>query len=62
MKILDANDPFFAPLWRRWVTVLVPTASGALDLASGNPGWGILFVAIGAYAYWELIHKGPASS
>jgi hypothetical protein len=62
MKFLDPNHPFFAPVWRRWATAIVPLAWGALELAWGNPGWAILFLGAGAYAFWMLILKGPDAS
>lgn len=61
-KFLDANHPFFAPVWRRWVTTLFPLVWGAVEFWNDSPGWGILFVAAGAYAGYELIFKGPSSS
>ena len=61
-RALDANHPFFAPVWRRWATVISPLIWGGLELYLNNPGWAVLFGAAGAWAYWELIHKGPTSS
>ena len=61
-KFLDANHPFFAPVWRRWVTTFFPLLWGGVEFWNGSPGWGILFVAAGAYAGYELIFKGPSSS
>lgn len=62
MKFLDANHPFFAPVWRRWVTVLFPLVWGGVEFWFDSPGWGVLFVAAGLYAGYELIFKGPAHS
>lgn len=62
MKILDANDPFFKPVWRRWVTAVLPLVWGGVEIVLGNPGWGILFVAAGGYALWALILKGPSDN
>lgn len=56
-KLLDANDPFFAPMWRRWATVLFPLFWGAVELYNDSPGWAVLFLALAAYAFWELILK-----
>lgn len=61
MKLLDPNHPFFAPVWRRWVTCLAPLAWGAAELAMGNPGWGLMFVAAGVYAGYILLIQGPSS-
>lgn len=60
-RFLDADHPFFRPAWRRWVTALVPLGWGAVELATGSPGWAVMFGAVGAYALWVLIIKGPAS-
>jgi hypothetical protein len=61
MKIIDPDHPFFAPLWRRWATVLFALFWGAVELSMGSPAWAVLFGAAGAYAYYMLIFKGPGS-
>ncbi len=59
-KLLDPNDPFFAPPWRRWAAALIPLAWAAVELFSfGQPFWAILFAAAGLWAFWVLIVKGP---
>jgi hypothetical protein len=58
MKFLDPNDPFFARAWVRWVTVLVPVGWGLMEFFwLGSPFWGILFLAAGAYAGWQLFYN-----
>ena len=57
MKILDPNDPFFAKPWVRWVTCVLPMLWGLVEFYFNSPGWGILFVAAGAYAFYMLIIK-----
>ncbi len=59
MKLLDPNDPFFRRPAIRWGTVILPSVMGAAEFVWGGPGWGILFAAAGAYAFWMLIIKGP---
>lgn len=59
-KMLDADHPFFAPVWRRWVTVVLPLFWAGAEFYMGSPGWAVLFAAAGVWAYWELIHKGPS--
>lgn len=59
MKLLDPNDPFFRKPATRWVTVLVPLAMAALEMSMGSPGWAMLFLATGVFAFWVLIVKGP---
>ncbi len=58
-KLLDANDPFFAPVWRRWATCVLPGAWGVAEFWFSEPFWGIIFVAAGVYAFYQLILKGP---
>jgi hypothetical protein len=52
--MLDPHDPFFAKAWVRWATVLVPLAMGALEFWNASPGWGVLFIAMAAFAFWQL--------
>jgi len=61
MALLDPNDPFFQPRWRRWATVLLPSVWALVEVWNGNPGWAIIFGAAGAYALYQLILKGPAT-
>lgn len=56
-KFLDRDDPFFAAPWRRWATTLLPLGWGLFEMWLEQPFWGILFIAAGAYAGWELILK-----
>lgn len=57
--LLDANHPFFAPVWRRWVTAIFPVVWAGVEFYAGNSGWAVIFAAAGVWAYWELIYKGP---
>jgi hypothetical protein len=59
VKFLDPNHPMFRRPVTRWLTALLPLAWGAVEFVLGNPGWGVLFVAAGGYAFWILIVKGP---
>ena len=52
--ILDPNDPFFAKAWVRWATVLVPAGMAGVEFWNGSPGWGVLFAAMAAFAFWQL--------
>jgi hypothetical protein len=60
-KLIDADHPFFKPVWRRWVTAGFPLIWALVELATGNTGWALLFGAAGAYAFWALILKGPST-
>jgi hypothetical protein len=55
MKFLDPHHPFFKPLWRRILSVLLPMGWGGVELYNGSTGWAILFLAAGAYAAYELL-------
>lgn len=59
MQFLDADHPFFKPVWRRWATALIPLGWAGFEGATGNFGWAILFGGAGAYAFWVLIIRGP---
>jgi hypothetical protein len=60
-KFLDADHPFFRPVWRRWATALVPLCWAVAEISMGNTGWAAAFGAVGAYAFWVLIVKGPTA-
>lgn len=53
-KLLDRNDPFFRRTWVRWLTVILPFLWGGVEFWNSQPFWGLLFIAAGAYAAWEL--------
>jgi hypothetical protein len=60
-KFLDPDHPFFKPAWRRWLTALFPLAWAIVEIATGNALWAVLFGAVGIYAFWVLIVKGPSA-
>jgi hypothetical protein len=39
------------------LTAVLPILWGGVELATGNPGWALIFAGAGAYAGWELIVK-----
>ena len=51
---LDANHPMFAKTWVRVLTTVLPLAWGAFEFWHGEPMWGLMFGAAGAYAGWKL--------
>jgi hypothetical protein len=52
---IDPAHPFFASKLRRHLTVWPALAWGLFEFANNQPFWGVLFVAISAYAFWVLI-------
>ena len=62
MKLVDADHPFFAPLWRRIAIVAITLAWALFEFAAGSPIWGMVFSAIGLYcAYVFFIDFEPKS-
>ncbi len=59
-KFLDADHPFFAKAWVRWLTIAICAGMAVLEFSNGNPGWGGLFAAGGAWAFYVLIYLGPS--
>lgn len=58
-KILDPNHPFFANAFVRWLTALIPLAWAVVEFVNDSPLWGLAFTAVGAFAFWVLIVRGP---
>ncbi len=56
-KLLDRNDPFFRRAWVRWITAILPLLWGLVEFWHHEPFWGVLFVAAGAYAAYELLFR-----
>lgn len=61
-KFLDPDHPFFAPVWRRWASGLIPLCWGAFEFWNQSPFWGIMFIAAGVYALYMLVFIGPSGS
>ena len=54
MKLLDPTHPFFKPLWRRVLTVVLPALWGGVEVWNQAWGWAIMFLGAAAYAAYEL--------
>lgn len=54
MKFFDFTDPFYAPAWIRICIVGVCVGWGVFELAMGQSIWGIIFIALGAFAGWRF--------
>jgi hypothetical protein len=52
--MIDPNHPFYAPLWRRLLIVAVCFVWAGFELYTGEPFWGIIVGAVGAYATYKL--------
>jgi len=55
MRLIDPNHPFFKPAWRRYLVVAAPFVWAGVEQVNGNPGWALIFAAIGGFLAWELI-------
>ncbi len=54
-QILDPTHPFFKPLWRRILCVVLPLAWSGVEYSNGATGWAMVFVVAGLYAGYELL-------
>ena len=60
MKISEQNHPFYRPLWRRIVIVLIVAAWFASEIWRGSDGlWVALSGAMLAYAVWTFLIGFP---
>lgn len=59
--MFDLQHPFFRPLWIRIVVVAICLGWAGLELATGNPGWALLFAAAGVWCIYQffVIWKDP---
>lgn len=44
------DDPFFRPLWLRVALCALTFGWGLVELATGNPGFALMFLALGAFS------------
>ena len=57
MKIptmFDLQVPFFVPLWRRVLFVVVCLGWAIFEFVTGSPGWAILFGAAGLWCVYQF--------
>jgi hypothetical protein len=52
--LLDNRHPFFRPLWRRVLTVLVCLVWSVIEFATGAPFWGTIAIGLAGYGVWAL--------
>lgn len=53
-KLIDLEDPFFAPLWIRVLVVVISVAWGLFEISAGSPMWGVIFIGIGVVSGWRF--------
>lgn len=59
MKFLDPFDPIFNRAWVRLLCTIPPLVWGGFEFWMGEPFWGLIFIALGAYASWQLFVVRP---
>ncbi|MBB3589931.1 hypothetical protein FHX08_000275 [Rhizobium sp. BK529] len=55
MQLIDPNHPAYRHLWVRILIVAVCFGWAGLEFIGGDPFWGVLAGAVGAYAFYMLI-------
>jgi hypothetical protein len=55
MKFIDPDHPFYRPLWRRLLLVGLCAAWTTVEFYNGQQTWGMIFLAVTAYAFAHLI-------
>ena len=60
--MFDLRVPFFQPMWRRVVTVLICFGWGMFEFSTGATIWAMIFGAMGATALYQFFFdwKDPA--
>ena len=52
--MFDLNHPFYKPLWIRIAIVTLCLGWATLELVQDNPGWAMVFGALGLYCIYAL--------
>ena len=53
-KLFDLAVPFFLPVWRRVLAVIVPILWSLVEFNNGHAFWGVSFLALGSIAAWKF--------
>jgi hypothetical protein len=53
-KLFDLAVPFFLPVWRRVLAVVVPILWAFFEFSNGEAFWGLIFIALGGTAGWKF--------
>jgi hypothetical protein len=51
-KFIDTDHPMLRPLWVRILIVGICGGWAAVEFWTGSGTWGMIFLALGAYAAW----------
>ncbi|WP_104667989.1 hypothetical protein [Ensifer adhaerens] len=54
-KFIDPDHPFYRPLWIRLLIVLFCAVWTAVEFLGEQPMWGMIFLAVTAYASAALL-------
>jgi hypothetical protein len=54
LKLFDMAIPFFLPVWRRVLAVVVPVLWALFEFSTGEAFWGLIFVGLGGMAAWKF--------
>lgn len=52
--LFDLQHPFFRPVWRRVLATALCVLWAGVELATGSPGWALLFAAAGAWCGYQF--------
>ncbi len=53
-KLFDLAIPFFLPVWRRVLAVVVPILWAMVEFSTGEAFWGLIFLGLGGIAGWKF--------
>jgi len=56
LKLFDLEIPFFLPLWRRVLAVVVPVLWAFFEFSNSNVFWGLIFMGLGGIAAWRFMN------
>ncbi|WP_245515274.1 DUF3329 domain-containing protein [Rhizobium deserti] len=60
--MIDANHPFYRPLWRRLMIPIVCLIWVCFELYAGGPIWAAMVGAVGLYATYKLFIEKPKAA
>lgn len=53
-KLFDLEVPFFLPVWRRVLAVVVPILWAFFEFSNGAVFWGLIFMGLGGIAAFRF--------